>query len=407
MTTGVRALACVPGTDLLAVGGVPVVVRKGKREEDHPRLELRRLTKNLPRERVLDLVGAAVVGLAVSTDGRRLAAVDEKGEVQIWALAHGPAPAGLPWVAAGLLAIAGVGVLLWPWLTRKIASPLPRHAAAGLVGIALAACLGLAVAPHVGSSIQELEGVTLGAARNGALALSPDGTTLAVGDGKSVQLYTVGGGVPEKRGRLIEYQKDVVAVVFAEAGPWLTSLDGGGTLRVTHWPTGQCVRCAKFAGGLLAVSPDGRHALANWKSKPAVYRWWVFDGLDAVLRECDEALARQPDDLGARERRARAYLRRGKLELAVADLDAVVARKEGHSPEAHWLRALAHLRRDDRPAALADLAEVVRLDPQDALAHYQRGLLLMQDENYRAAARSLDEAFRLDPDLRAAHEKED
>jgi WD40 repeat protein len=409
MTTGVRALACVPGTDLLAVGGVPVVVRKGDGAEvEHSRLELRRLAKDLPRERVLDKVGETVVGLAVSADGRRLAAVDQKGKVQLWALVRPPAPAGPMWAAAGLLAVAGVGLLAWPWLTRKVASPLPRRVVAGLVGTALVACLGLAVAPHLGSSVQELEGVTLGAARDGPLALSPDGTTLAVGDGTSVQLYAIGGGAPQKRGRLTEHQADVVAVAFAGAGPWLTSLDGGGALRVTHWPTGQCVRSVKSAGGgRLAVSPDGRHALAGWYGKPAVYRWWAFDGLDAVLRECDEALALRPDDLGARERRARAYLRRGRLELSVADLDAVVSRQEGQSPEAYWLRALAHLRREDRAAALADLAAVVRLDPKDALAHYQRGLLLMQNRDYRAARQSLDLAFRLDDKLRAAHEKED
>jgi Flp pilus assembly protein TadD len=95
------------------------------------------------------------------------------------------------------------------------------------------------------------------------------------------------------------------------------------------------------------------------------------------------------------------------LELAVVDLDAVVARKEGQSPEAYWLRALAHLRREDRAAALADLAAVVRLDPKDALAHYQRGLLLMQNKDYRAARQSLDLAFGLDDKLRAAHEKDD
>jgi hypothetical protein len=349
-----------------------------------------------------------VVGLAVSADGRRLAAVDQKGKVQLWALVRPPALAGPMWAAAGLLAVAGLGVLAWPWLTRKVASPLPRRLAAGLVGTALVACLGLAVAPHLGSSVQELEGVKLGAARDGPLALSPDGTTLAVGDGKSVQLYAVEGGAPEKRGRLTEHQADVVAVAFAGTGPWLTSVDGGGALRVIHWPTGQCVRSVEAAGGgRLAVSPDGRHALAGWQGKPAVYRWWAFDGLDAILCECDEALACRPDDLGARERRARAYLRRGRLELAVADLDAVVSSKEGQSPEAYWLRVLAHLRREDRAAALADLAAVVQLDPKDALAHYQRGLLLMQDKDYRAARRSLDEAFRLDDQLRAAHEKED
>jgi hypothetical protein len=369
---------------------------------------VRRLTEGLPRERVLDQLGETVVGLAVSADGRRLAAVDQKGEVQLWALARGPAPVGLPWAAAGLLAVAGVTVLVWPRLTRKVASPLPGRVAAGLLGIALVACLGLAVAPHLGASIQELDGVTPGAARDGPLALSPDGTMLAVGEGKSVQLYAVGDGVPEKRSRLTEHKADVVAVAFGGAGPWVTSLDGGGVLRVTYLPTGQCVRSAKAAGGgRLAVSPDGRHAIAGWQGKPAVYRWWAFDGLDAVLRECDEALALRPDDLGARERRARAYLRRGRLDLAVADLDVVVSRKEGQSPEAYWLRALAHLRREERAAALADLKAVINLNPKDALAHYQCGLLLMQNKDYRAARRSLDEAFRLDDKLRAAQEKED
>jgi WD40 repeat protein len=409
MTTGVHALACIPGTNLLAVAGVPVVVPNGQSEEVHPCLELRRLAEGLPRDRVLDQLGDTVVGLAVSADGRRLAAVDQNGEVQLWALARGPAPAGLPWAAAGLLAVAGVGVLVWSWLTRKFASPLPRRVSAGLVGIGLVACLGLAAAPHLGASIQELEGMSLGAARDdGPLALSADGTMLAVGDGKSVQLYAVGDGAPQKWSRLTEHEADVVAVAFGGTGPWMTSLDRGGVLRVTHLPTGQCVRSAEAAsGGRLAVSPDGRHAIAGRRGKPCVYRWWAFDGLDEVLRECNEALDRQEDDLGALERRARAYLRRGKLDKAVLDLGVVVSRKEGQSPEAYWLRALAHLRRDERAAALADLKTVIELNPKDALAHYQRGLLLIQNKDYRAARRSLDEAFRLDDKLRAAHEKED
>jgi WD40 repeat protein len=407
MTTGVRALACVPGTDLLAVGGVAIEIAYGQSKETYPTLDLRQLDNGLTQYSVLEKVGEPVVGLTVSADGRRLAAVDRKGEVHLWALAHDPAPTGLAWVAAGLLGVSGVGALIRPRLSRKASCRVPLRLAGGLVGIALVACLGLAIAPYLGSSIQELEGVRLGAAEARPIALSPDGRTLAVGDDTSLRLYTLDRSAPRERRRLKEYKAKVSAVAFTRAGQWLVSLDAGGELRVTHLPTGQGTRSVKSeAGGPLAVSPDGRHTFAALREKPTVYRWWGYDGLDEVLHECDETLARRPDDLVTRERRARAYLKRGRLDRAVADLDFVLSHKEGPSREAFWLRALANARRDDRAAALADLDALIKLDPKDALAHYQRGLLLMRDKRYREARRSFDKAFELKPQLAAAHEKE-
>jgi tetratricopeptide (TPR) repeat protein len=407
MTTGVRALACVPGTDLIAVGGVAVEMTFGEDTEKHPALNLRQLDNGLKQYRVLEDAAEPVVGLTVSADGSRLAAVDQKGKVHLWALAHDPAPTGLAWATAGLLGVAGVGGLIWPWLGRKASYRVPLRVAAALVGISLVACFGEAIAPHLGSRIQELKGVELAEAEGRPIALSPDGRALAVGDGKSVRLYTLGGSAPREARRLAEHKAKVAAVAFTGAGQWLVSLDARGELRVTHLPTGQCTRDVKSgAGGPLAVSPDGRHTFAALQGRPAVYRWWGYDGLDKVLHECDETLAHRPDDLLTRERRARAYLQRGRLDRAVADLDFVLAHEGGLSREAYWLRALANARRDHREAALADLDALIKLDPKDALAHYQRGLMLMRDKRYRAARSSLDTAFQLKPQLSDAHTME-
>jgi tetratricopeptide (TPR) repeat protein len=160
------------------------------------------------------------------------------------------------------------------------------------------------------------------------------------------------------------------------------------------------------------VAPDARHVVLVGESRPwelLVLRLWGRDGSDKLLEQVAAVLERNPQDARALEQRAQAFLRRGQPERALADLNAAIAHRP--SKEAHFLRALAHLRNEHlrnehRAAALSDLAEAIRLDPRDAQAHYQRGLLLMEKKDYRGARRSLDEAFRLDPRLARAADLE-
>jgi tetratricopeptide (TPR) repeat protein len=59
-------------------------------------------------------------------------------------------------------------------------------------------------------------------------------------------------------------------------------------------------------------------------------------------------------------------------------------------------RAFALLGRKDRPAALKDFAEAIRLKPDDPQLRFERGLELYKQRSYDAAAADCDAAARLD-----------
>jgi WD40 repeat protein len=438
----IQTLAFVPGSGLLAVGGAPAVrVQPDGVKENLPdlhRLQLRRLTRDCC-EHVTNLGDGTqpIDALAVAPDGGALAAVTANGTLQVWNLAPESAPPGLLWGAMGLLAVAGVGVLAWPRLAERRRFRLAGRLGTGLIVIGLVLCGTLWVATALSNPLTRLAIQPDQPSHCRAVAFSADGQLLAVGGHDKVRLWRREWSGFREIEPITGHKGNVTSVGFASVGPWLTSLDESGGFQVTHLPSRRCVcsdRVSPAKTNRLIVSPDGRHAVVGGADRSMiVLRWWNRDGTDRRLLEANAALARNPEDSAALQKRAQEYLRRGRLKSALADLDA--AAKVAPSKETYWLRALTHAglsisegRREDpevvladrnRPAewveldrraarrwyrdlALADLARVIKMDPYDALAHYQRGLLLMQREDYRNARRSLDLAFCLNPDLARA-----
>ena len=61
-------------------------------------------------------------------------------------------------------------------------------------------------------------------------------------------------------------------------------------------------------------------------------------------------------------------------------------------------RAIAYDSQGYYKQAIQDLSEVIRLNPQHALAYYNRGLAYGELRQYEQAIQDFDEAVRLDPD---------
>jgi WD40 repeat protein len=111
-----------------------------------------------------------------------------------------------------------------------------------------------------------------------ALALAPDGTTLAVTAGWSVKLYTL----PQVRQRatLTGHKQIVTSLAFSHDGATLASGSADGTVR--FWDTASGRPRACFAWGMgnvqsVAFAPDGLTAAAGGKS-PNNLVIWDIDG---------------------------------------------------------------------------------------------------------------------------------
>src|ERR1043166_2903844 len=121
----------------------------------------------------------------------------------------------------------------------------------------------------------------------------------------------------------------------------------------------------------------------------------LIAGCTGVIQKAE----RPANDLAvAHRRRAIWYGRRGMLDRAMEDVEAVV-RLMPNSAEALADRALAHRQRGNLDGALADSEKAIELDPNSAVAHYQRGLVRQsKGENERAMA-DFDRSIALRPDF--------
>jgi len=97
--------------------------------------------------------------------------------------------------------------------------------------------------------------------------------------------------------------------------------------------------------------------------------------LDTALKDCTSAIELSGDDDAPLDSRAMVWLRMGRYDQALQDVNAVLFSSPGRAPSL-YLRAIIHARMDHKAQQAADLAMARRLDPgiDRAYARYGIGL---------------------------------
>ena len=110
-----------------------------------------------------------------------------------------------------------------------------------------------------------------------------------------------------------------------------------------------------------------------------------------------QALAAQPDHLGAQVQLSAVYIDTGKAALA----QDVLADAQAQAPNSAVVRrlfALCHLQRGALKRARQDAEEAVRLAPGDGVGHTVLGRVLTREQDFRGAETALRRGAELAPD---------
>ena len=124
----------------------------------------------------------------------------------------------------------------------------------------------------------------------------------------------------------------------------------------------------------------------------------VIEACDALLTDKATTDARLPAIFLAR---AEAFVRQGKLKLAIDDLGNVVERRPDNAT-AFFKRAELHRTLGDADAAIRDFSSTIRLEPKNVTALFARAELYRAKVDRRRALADYTAVLRLDPSHEAA-----
>jgi WD40 repeat protein/serine/threonine protein kinase len=233
---------------------------------------------------VLNLNEGPVTSVAMSSDGKSLAASGKDEFIRIWNLS-GSKPLEITSLdqAGSLLAFAPDGktlattksreITLWDFdgsglRTRQVLK-VDSYTPYSLSFAPGGECLGAAYDSKVflwtmrGDDRKEPQLLDKNLITQYALAVSPDGQNLALGGSDSiVRLWTIGKGGQAERDKLVGHLKDVRSVAFNPDGKSLASSGEDGRVLLWDVRTGKMSQEWKLPGPVSAVAfPDQHHLL--------------------------------------------------------------------------------------------------------------------------------------------------
>ena len=115
----------------------------------------------------------------------------------------------------------------------------------------------------------------------------------------------------------------------------------------------------------------------------------------AAIAAFDKAIALNADFANAYYNRGYAYKDLGRFDLAQKDFDRTLKLTAGEHISALINRSIIYALRENYPEAIADLTQVVKLKPDEAIAYYNRALVNLTIGNKTAYIRDLTTAEKL------------
>lgn len=156
-------------------------------------------------------------------------------------------------------------------------------------------------------------------------------------------------------------------------------------------------------GDRVRALNDLDHAIRLKPDDPQVYadravELFAQKAFDQSIADCSRVLALDPGRAAMFALRGRCHAGRGDTESALKDYEQAIAGDGENAPQYLLWRAQLHLDCDNLTAAVVDVGESLRLDPEFVDAHYTRGVIRQQAQHAAGAAADFAEALRLSPD---------
>ena len=152
--------------------------------------------------------------------------------------------------------------------------------------------------------------------------------------------------------------------------------------------------CLVLASRVASGQPTGAGCVAGGEAAPER----VIEACDALLKDKATVDASLPAIFLAR---AEAFVRQGRLKLAIEDLGSVVERRPDNAT-AFFKRAELHRTLGDADAAIRDFSSTIRLEPKNVTALFARAELYRAKVDRRRALADYTAVLRLDPSHEAA-----